>query len=70
MASRGLVCDAFLSITFAFRGYSRSVKARNCSSDRREAGTQIGQIGKTEKRIGYRIRKPVGIFSRKLKTKC
>ena len=37
------------------------MKARNCRSDRREAGTQIGQIGKTENRIGYQIRKPVSI---------
>ena len=53
---------AFLSITFAFSGYSRSVEARNCRSDRRETGTQIGQIGKTKNRIGYQIRKPVSIF--------
>ena len=49
-------CDisiGFLSITFAFSDYSRSVEARNCRSDRRETGTQIGQIGKTENRIGY-----------------
>ena len=57
-----LVCHAFLSITFAFSGYSRSVEARNCRSDRRETGTQIGQIGKIENRIGYQIRKPTGIF--------
>ena len=57
-----LVCHAFLSITFAFSGYSRSVETRNCRSDRRETGTQIGQIGKTENRIGYQIRKPVSIF--------
>ena len=37
-------------ITFAFSGYSKSVKARNCRSDRRETGTQIGQIGKKKKR--------------------
>ena len=57
-----LVCHAFLSITFAFSGYSRSVEARNCRSDRRETGTQIGQIRKIENRIGYQIRKPAGIF--------
>ena len=57
-----LVCNAFVSITFAFSCYSRSVEARNCRSDRRETGTQIGQIGKTENRIGYQIRKPVSIF--------
>ena len=57
-----LVCHAFLSITFAFSSYSRSVDARNCRSDRRETGTQIGQIGKTKNRIGYKIRKPVNIF--------
>ena len=38
------------------------MEARNCRSDRRETGTQIGQIGKTENRIGYQIRKPVSIF--------
>ena len=27
-----------------------------------ETRTQIGQIGKTEKRIGYQIRKPISIF--------
>ena len=53
-----LVCHAFLSITFAFSGYSRSVEARNCRSNRKETGTQIGQIGKIENRIGYQIRKP------------
>ena len=57
-----LVCHAFLSITFAFSSYSRSVEARNCRSDRRETGTQIGQIRKTKNRIGYKIRKPVSIF--------
>lgn len=57
-----LVCHAFLSITFAFSGYSRSVEARNCRSDRRETETPMGQKGKTENRIGYQIRKPVGIF--------
>ena len=58
-------CDisiGFLSITFAFSDYSRSVEARNCRSDRRETGTQIGLIGKTENRIGYQILKPVSIF--------
>ena len=54
-----LVCHAFLS---AFSGYSRSVEAHNCRSDRRETGTQIGHIGKIENRIGYQIRKPVTIF--------
>ena len=57
-----LVGHAFVSITFAFSCYSRSVKARNCRSDRRETGTQIGQIGKTENRNGYQIRKPINIF--------
>ena len=60
-----LVCHAFLSITFAFSGYSRSVEARNCRSDRRETGTQIGLIGKTENRIGYQTRKPVSNFHSK-----
>ena len=27
-----------------------------------ETRTQIGQIGKTENRIGYQIRKPISIF--------
>ena len=58
-----LVCHTFLSITFTFSCHSRSVGARNCSSDRRETGTQIGQIGKTEDRIEYQIKKPVNIFS-------
>ena len=43
------------------------MEARNCRSDRRETGTQIGQIGKTENHIGYQIRKPVGIFREKRK---
>ena len=60
-----LVCHVFLSITFAFSGYSRLVEARNCRSDRRETGTQIGQIRKIENRIGYQIRKPAGIFREK-----
>ena len=38
------------------------MEAHNCRSDRRETGTQIGQRGKTENRIGYQIRKPVNIF--------
>ena len=33
------------------------MEARNCRSDRRETGTQIGQLGKIENRIGYQIRK-------------
>ena len=41
-----LVCHTFLSITFAFSCCSRSVGARNCRSDRRETGTQIGQKSK------------------------
>ena len=48
-------------ITFAFSCYSRC-GGGNCRPDRRETGTQIGQIGKTENRIGYQIRKPVSIF--------
>ena len=58
-----LVCHSFLSIKFAFSGYSRLVEARSCRSDRRETGTQIGLIGKTENCIGYQSRKPVSIFS-------
>ena len=57
-----LVCHAFTSITFAFSGYSRSVEPRNYRIDRRETGTQIGQIGKAKNCIGYQIRKPVRIF--------
>ena len=40
----------------------QDVEERNCRSDRRETGTQIGQIGKTENRIGYQVREPVNIF--------
>ena len=57
-----LVCHSFLSIKFAFSGYSRLVEALSCRSDRRETGTQIGLIGKTENCIGYQSRKPVSIF--------
>ena len=57
-----LVCHAFTSITFAFSGYPRSVEPRNYRIDRRETGTQIGQIGKAKNCIGYQIRKPVSIF--------
>ena len=57
-----LVCHTFVLITFAFSCYLRSVKARNCCSGQRETRTQIGQIGKTKKCIGYQIWKPVNIF--------
>ena len=57
-----LVCHAFVLITFAFSCYLRSVEARNCCSGQRETRTQIGQIGKTKKCIGYQIWKPVNIF--------
>ena len=57
-----LVCHAFLSITFTFSGYLRSEEARNCLSGRRETGTQIGQMGKTENCIWYQIQEPVSIF--------
>ena len=33
---RHLVCHVFLSITFAFRGCSRSVEALNCHSDQKK----------------------------------
>ena len=59
-----LVCHAFLSITFAFSGYSRSVETRNCRSDRRETGTQIGQIGKTENRIDIKSENPLVFFAK------
>ena len=62
-----LVCHSFLSIKFAFSGYSRLVEARSCRSDRRETGTQIGLIGKTENCIGYQSRKPVSIFCKNRK---
>ena len=52
----------FILITFAFSCYLRSVKARNCCSGQRKTRTQIGQIGKTKKCIGYQIWKPVNIF--------
>ena len=65
-----LVCHAFLSITFAFSGYPRSVEARNCRSDRRETGTQIGQIGKNRKPYRISNLKTRQYFSRKPKTKC
>ena len=54
---------------FALSGYSRSLEARNCRPDRRETGTQIGQIGKTKNRIGCQIRKPVSIFRENRKPK-
>ena len=57
-----LVCHAYLSITVTFSGCSRSVEVLNCRSNRRETGTQIGQIRKTENRIGYQIRKPLVFF--------
>ena len=38
------------------------MEARNYRPDQRETGTQIGQIGKTENRIGYQIQKPVSTF--------
>ena len=38
------------------------MEARNCRSDRRETGTQVGQIEKTENRIEYQIQKSVNIF--------
>ena len=59
-----LVCHAFPSITFAFSGYSRSVEPRNYRIDRRETGTQIGQIGKAKNCIGYQIRKPLVFFAK------
>ena len=57
-----LVCHAFPSITFAFSSCSRSVEPRNYRIDRRETGTQIGQIGKAKNCIGYQIRKLSSIF--------
>ena len=62
-----LVCQAFVLITFAFSCYLRSVEARNCCSGQRETRTQIGQIGKTKKCIGYQIWKPVNIFHKNWK---
>ena len=43
------------------------MEARNCHSDRRETGTQIGQIGNTKNHIGYQIQKPINIFSKNQK---
>ena len=57
-----LVCHTFLSITFAFSCYSRSMEARNCPSDRRESGTQTGQIGKPKTASNIKSEKPVNIF--------
>ena len=65
-----LVCHTLFSIS-VFSCYSRSVEARNCRSDRRETGTKIIQIRKTENGIEYQIRTPVTIFckNRKLNAK-
>ena len=57
-----LVCHIFLSITFAFSCYSRSMEAHNCRSDRRETGTPTSSNRKTENRIEFQIRKSVNIF--------
>ena len=38
--------------------------ALNCRSDRRQTGTQIGQIGKTENRIGNQNRNPLVFFAK------
>ena len=54
--------DNICVYSLRYSGYSRSVGARSCRSGRRETGTQIGLIGKTENHIGYQIRKPVCIF--------
>ena len=40
-----------------FRGYSRSVEALNCRSDREETRSQVG---KTENHIGYQIWEAIG----------
>ena len=40
------------------------MEARNSRPDRREIGTQIGLIGKTENRIGYQIRRPVSVLAK------
>ena len=40
------------------------MKALNCRSDRRKTGTQIGQIGKTENRIGNQNRNLLGFFAK------
>ena len=42
-----------------FHGYERPVEAKNCRSNRRGTGIQIG---KTENHIGYQIKKPISIF--------
>ena len=40
------------------------METRNCRSDRRETGTQIGQIGKTENRIDIKSENPLVIFAK------
>ena len=59
-----LVCHTFLSITFAFICYSRSVEARNCRSDRRETGSQIDQIGKNRKPHRMKSENPSIFFTK------
>ena len=62
-----MVFANLVAVTHSSQYHLRLGEARNCRSDRRETGTQIGQIGKTENHIGYQIRKPVGIFREKRK---
>ena len=59
-----LVCHTFLSITFAFSCYSRSMEARNCPSDRRESGTQTGQIGKPKTASNIKSENPLIFFAK------
>ena len=59
-----LVCHAFTSITFAFSGYSRWVEPRNYRIDRRETGTQIGQIGKAKTASDIKSENPLVFFAK------
>ena len=55
-------CDILIGLSRIPIRDQWSMEAPNCRSDRRETGTQVGKIGKTENHIGYQIRKPVSIF--------
>ena len=59
-----LVCHIFLSITFAFSCYSRSMEAHNCRSDRRETGTQLVQIGKPKTASNSKSENPLIFFAK------
>ena len=65
-----LVCHAFLSITFAFSGYLRSVEARRLTL--RSKRNRNPSRSNRKNRKSHRISNPKTrrCFSRKLKTKC